>query len=85
MKPNPATIGPKFKQDASRIIDWIKQHQKELIEKLQENRELKWRSIPELSINLDEKLLDYIIVETKPQIKGNEIVHREPFYLILEN
>ncbi|HDM67287.1 MAG TPA: hypothetical protein ENG62_02740, partial [Thermoplasmatales archaeon] len=85
VKPNPAVIGPRFKQEAHKIIEWIKQHQTEIIEKIQRNKDLTWRDLKELSIDLDEKLLEgnYITIESKPQIKGKEIVHREPFYLVI--
>ena len=88
VKSVPANIGPKFKEKAKDIIEWINKHQQELIEKLQQKEDLTWQDIPVISTTEpEEKLLEkkYIRMEKTPEVEGGKVVHFEPFYLIISS
>lgn len=85
IKPNPAKIGPRFKKQSQEIIKWINQHQRDIIDIIQQKGDINWHDLQVTStIEDEEKLLEnnYIITEKTPQVEGWKVTHIEPFYLI---
>ena len=85
IQPVPAKIGPKFKKQSQEIIGWIKQHQQELTDIIQQKGDITWQDIPiTLTVKDEEKLIEnnYIKIEKTPEVKEGKVVHIEPFYLI---
>lgn len=84
-----ATIGPRFKKQSKTIINWIKTHQKELIEKIQKNGDVTWEDIPNAELaEVNEKLVEnnYLSIHKETKMKGNEdqiIVKFDSFYLLV--
>ena len=78
-------IGPKFKNDSKKVLMWIAENQKEIMEKL-ENGDIKLAEIPGIKIDSKEMLLKngYIKLEKKTRIKGKKnlrVIAFDKFYI----
>jgi valyl-tRNA synthetase len=91
IKPNYALIGPKLKNEGSRIIKKIKENQEDLINKIEDKGDIPLSYfLPAGSRFSNEKLIknDYIKVERDIKIKGKKdstIKSFKGFYLELKN
>ncbi len=79
-------IGPIFKNDGKKLINWIVENKDKVIEKIEEKGEIFLSDIPVLDSKLNDGLLDkgYIKVEKEIKIKGKKdsnILKFNDFYL----
>jgi len=80
-------IGPLFKKDSKEINEWITQHQKELIKKVEEKGDIKWSDIPAVKVSVsDEHLIKngYLEVKKEATLKGKKdriILKLDDFYI----
>ena len=49
-------IGPTFKQDGKKIVDWISKNQDEIIKKIEKKGDIKISDIPDLKIEFKTRL-----------------------------
>jgi valyl-tRNA synthetase len=88
--PDYGKIGPIFKNESKKIIDYIKQNQDELIKKINQNKDLKWSDIKSISKDTDEKLLEnkYIKIKKETHLedkKENILIKIDEYYIELSN
>ena len=84
-----ATLGPVFKTESSTISDWIKNHQEEIITKLDSKGEIFSSEIPGITIQKKEGLLKAGYIKVKREVglkgkKGSTILSFDDFYIELE-
>jgi len=90
IEPVYAKIGPIFKKDSQRIAAYIKNHQQDLISKIEETGDLKWKDIPDATAaNPEESLLNkkFVTLKRKSHVTGSSadetLVTFEPFYVLV--
>ncbi|HMA82623.1 MAG TPA: valine--tRNA ligase [Candidatus Thermoplasmatota archaeon] len=90
IEPVYAKIGPIFKKDSQRIAAYIKNHQQDLISKIEETGDLKWKDIPDATAaNPEESLLnkEFVTLKRKSHVTGSAadetLVTFEPFYVLV--
>ena len=88
--PNYALLGPRFKKESKQIIQYIKEHQKELIEIIEQTNDLTWEDIPVKLDVSDESLIKkgFIILKKETQVKGEDtqrIIAFDDFYLLVSS
>ena len=90
IEPVYAKIGPIFKKDSQRIAAYIKNHQQDLISKIEETGDLKWKDIPDATAaNPEESLLnkEFVTLKRKSHVTGSSadetLVTFEPFYVLV--
>jgi len=87
IKPVYSKIGPFFKKDSKKINEWITEHQKELIKKIEKEGDIKWSDIPTLeTIVPDEHLIKngYLVLKKETTLKGKKdriILKLDDFYI----
>lgn len=87
--PQYAKIGPSFKNESKDIIQFIKTHQSELIDKLEKEKDLTWNDIPVVKVDdANQSLIKqgFINIKKETQVKGEEkqsIVSFDSFYLLV--
>jgi len=79
-------IGPMFKKDSKKINDWIAEHQKELIKKIEEKGDVTWLDVPAADKKSDENLVKngYLEVKKETMLKGKKdraILKFDDFYI----
>ena len=80
-------LGPLFKKESKKIIEWINKNQDKLIKKIEEKGDITWSDIPEANIKTSDEYLiknGYIRVITTTGIKGEKdtkILSFDWFYL----
>jgi valyl-tRNA synthetase len=69
-----AKIGPLFKNESKKIIEWINKNQDELIRKINKNKDITWSDIKIIEEKDNEKLLEnnYIKIKKERHIKGKK-------------
>jgi len=89
--PNYAMIGPRFKNESKQLIKYIKKHQKELIDIIEQSDDLTWNDIQVESIEKsDESLINqgFITLKMETQVKGEykqRIVAFDAFYILVNS
>ncbi len=85
--PEYGKIGPVFKNESKNIIDYIRQNQKELIKKLNNNKDLKWSDVKSVEIQNNEKLLEnnYIKIKKESHLEGKntKLIKIDDYYIEL--
>jgi len=87
--PNYATIGPRFKRESKQIIQYIKDHQNNLIDTIETTHDLTWNDIKIQGIQAsDESLLrqGFISIKKESVVKGEQnqsIIKLDSFYLLV--
>jgi hypothetical protein len=84
-----AKLGPAFKADSQKISQWIKEHQKEVIQKIEHGKDIFLSEIPGVTIGKNEGLVQGGYIQTKQEIgvkgkKGSTILSFDGFYLELQ-
>jgi len=84
-----AKLGPTFKTESQKIAQWIKAHQKELIQKIEQGKDVLLSEIPGVTVVKKEGLLKGGYIQTKQEIgvkgkKGSTILSFDGFYLELQ-
>ena len=84
-----AKLGPAFKAESSRIVEWIKNHQDELIQRMERKEDIFASDIPGVTAMSNQGLLQagYLIVTREPSLKGKKgstIISFDDFYIELE-
>lgn len=84
-----AKLGPAFKTDSQKISQWIKAHQKGLIQKIEQGKDVLLSEIPGVTAGKKEGLLKGGYIQTKQEIgvkgkKGSTILSFDGFYLELQ-
>ena len=79
-------IGPTFKQNGKKLVDWISKNQEEIIKKIEEKGDLQISEIPILKSSLKQGLIKegYIQVQKDFKVKGKKdstIISFDGFYL----
>jgi len=80
-------IGPLFKNESKKINQWIKEHQDELIKKIEDNGDIKWSDISPANSEKPEEMLvenGFIQVKKETKVKGKKdrsILKFDDFYL----
>ncbi|MDH7507733.1 MAG: class I tRNA ligase family protein, partial [Candidatus Thermoplasmatota archaeon] len=79
-------IGPTFKQDGKKIINWISKNHDEIIKKIEKDGDIKVTEIPGFTSNFKEGLIKQGFVQIKKdfKLKGKKdsiIISFEDFYL----
>jgi len=79
-------IGPTFKQDGKKLVDWISKNQDEIIKKIEEKKDLQIFDIPILKSSLKQGLIKdgYIKIEKDFKVKGKKdstIISFDNYYL----
>ena len=79
-------IGPTFKQDGKKIIDWINQNQEEIIKKIEKKGDILFSEIPVLKSDKKQGLLKegYLQIKKDIKVKGKKdsnIISFDNFYL----
>jgi valyl-tRNA synthetase len=82
-------IGPAFKEDGKKIIQWLNKKQEEIIKKIEKDGDIKISDIPKIKSNQKFELIKegYIKTEKEVHIKGKKdstILSFDGFYLELE-
>jgi len=82
-------IGPIFKQDGKKLVDWISQNQIEIINIIEEKGDMEISSIPFLKSDSKQSLIKdgYVKIEKQTKIKGkigSNIISFDDFYLELK-
>ena len=82
-------IGPKFKEDGKKIIQWLNNKQDEIIKKIEKDGDIKISDIPDINSNQKSGLVKegYIKIEKEVHVKGKKdstILSFDGFYLELE-
>jgi valyl-tRNA synthetase len=91
INPNYGAIGPRFKKESKQIIQYIKGHQKELIDIITTSHDLTWRDIRVQGVeSSDESLLKegFVTIKKESFIKGEKnqsIIAFEGFYLLISS
>ena len=85
-----AKIGPLFKNESKKIIDWIKINQEELLNKINKNKDLQWSDIKIVKIDNNKKLLEnnYIKIKKETHVQGKkdtDIIQIDEYYIELSN
>ena len=89
--PNYAAIGPQFKNESKSIVQFIKNHQEDLIKIIENTGDLTWNDIKVDIANVsDESLLNngFVSVTTESVVKGEKdhhIVSFDGFYLLVSS
>ena len=83
-----AKLGPAFKTDSQKISQWIKAHQKELIKKIEQGKDIFLSETLGVTVKKNEGLVQGGYVQTKQEIgvkgkKGSTILSFDGFYLEL--
>jgi valyl-tRNA synthetase len=83
-------IGPMFKKDSKKINDWIAEHQKELIKKIEEKGDVTWSDISAADRKSDEHLIKegYIELKKETMLKGKKdriVLKIDDFYIEVSN
>ncbi len=86
VKPIYAKLGPMFKNDSKKIINWINSNQDKIIEKISKIGDINVSDIPGVDSNFKEKLLKDGLVQVKKEIKikgkkESRIISFDGFYL----
>lgn len=84
-----AKLGPAFKTDSQKISQWIKAHQQELIQKIEQGTDVLISEIPSVTTGKKESLIKGGYIQTKQEIgvkgkKGSTILSFDGFYLELQ-
>jgi len=83
--PSYSTIGPKFKNDGKKIVNWIKEKQGYIIKEIEKKGDIKTSDIPVIKSNEKLGLLEngFIKIEKETHIKGKDstILTFDSFYL----
>jgi valyl-tRNA synthetase len=84
-----AKLGPAFKNDSQKISQWIKEHQKELIKKIEQGKDILISEIPGVTAGKKESLIKGGYIQTKQEIgvkgkKGSTVLSFDGFYLELQ-
>lgn len=80
-------IGPLFKNESKKINQWIKEHQDELIKKIEENGDIRWSDMPIINPEKTEEMLvknGFIQVKKETKAKGKKnrsILKFDDFYI----
>lgn len=79
-------IGPNFKQDGKKIVEWITKNQEAIIKKIKEKKDIKISDIPVIKSNSKEAMIKdgYVKLEKDFKVKGKSestIVFFDDFYL----
>ena len=82
-------IGPTFKEDGKKIIQWLNKKQDEIIKKIEKDGDIKISDIPEINSNQKSGLVNegYIQIEKEVYVKGKKdstIISFDGFYLELK-
>ena len=82
-------IGPTFKEDGKKIIQWLNKKQDEIIKKIEKDGDIKISDIPDINSNKKSGLVKegYIQIEKEVHVKGKKdstILSFDGFYLELE-
>lgn len=82
-------IGPIFKEDGKKIIQWLNNQQDEIIKKIEKDGDIKISDIPDINLNQKSGLVKegYIKIEKEVHVKGKKdstILSFDGFYLELE-
>ena len=82
-------IGPTFKQDSKKLVDWISKNKEEIIKKIEEKGDIKISEIPMLKTGLNQGLVKdgYIQVIKDTKVKGKKdstVLSFDGFYLELK-
>jgi len=90
IEPVYAKLGPVFKKDSQKIATYIKNHQQELINRIEETGDLKWKHIPHTeAADQHESLIehDYVTLKRTSQVVGSEASERlvtfDSFYFLV--
>ena len=90
IEPIYAKLGPVFKKDSQSIATYIKNHQQDLINLIEQNGDLKWKDIPKATAaDQDESLLneEFIKLTRSSHVKGSDsdetLVTIGPFYVLI--
>ena len=90
IEPVYAKLGPVFKKDSQNIATYIKDHQQDLIDLIEQNGDLKWKDIPKATAaDDDESLLneEFIKLTRSSHVKGSDtdetLVTLGPFYVLI--
>lgn len=84
-------IGPRFKNESKQLIKYIKEHQKELIDIIEQSDDLTWNDIQVRSIEKsNESLINqgFITLKKETQVKGEDkqrIITFDDFYLLVSS
>ncbi|MEF8879445.1 MAG: valine--tRNA ligase [Candidatus Thermoplasmatota archaeon] len=86
IKPNFSVIGPKLKKDSKKFVSWIKNNQKEIIEKIEEKKDIPLSNVTSLNIENDKGIVenDFVELEKDVMVKGKEnrhIISLDDFFL----
>jgi valyl-tRNA synthetase len=89
VKPVFSKIGPNLKSDGKKLINWLKQNNKDVIKKIESKGDILLSEIPEIKTKSEEKLLKdgYIEVEKEINVKGKDshILSFDGFYLEIKS
>ena len=82
-------IGPTFKEEGKKIIQWLNKKQDEIIKKIEKDGDIKISDIPDISSNQKSGLVNegYIQIKKEIYVKGKKdstILSFDGFYLELE-
>jgi valyl-tRNA synthetase len=86
VRPVYAKIGPFFKQDGKKVVQWLKEHQETIIRKIKDNGDLSLSDIPVVHSNSTKGLIEsgFINVKKETRIQGKKegvILAFDSFYL----
>lgn len=83
-----AKIGPDFKEDGKKIVQWLNKNQKEILGKIEKDGDIKISDIPGIKSNKKINLVKdgYLKVEKEAHVKGKDsvILSFDGFYLELK-
>ena len=90
VKPVYSKIGPTFKNDGKKIINWIKENKDEIIKIIEERGDIKISEIPIIKSDNKERLIKEGFIEIQKDFsvrgkKDSSIVSFDSFYLELKN
>jgi len=83
-----AKIGPDFKADAKKVIQWLNKNQKEIIKKIEKDGDIKISDVPDIKSDKNISLIQdgYLKIEKEAHVKGKDsiILSFDGFYLELK-
>jgi len=78
-------IGPAFKQDSKKLVEWISKNKEEIIKKIEKQEDLNISKIPVIKSSLNQELVKdgYIQIKKESKVKGRDstIISFDSFYL----
>ncbi len=90
IKPNYSKIGPTLKSEAKKLVKFINEKEEYIINRLENNKDIKISEIPDISTNKKDMLLknNYIKIKKEILLKGkkhNHIINFDDFYLEIKD